>query len=64
MKNTELLKRAQASLDILRGYAKALDPETLTDADTSCLTDLIQLAATVPIRDTLQRKGRQALTED
>lgn len=64
MKNADLLKHAQASLDILRGYTKALDADALSETDVLRLTEIVTLAATVPIHDTLRRSTRRSLTED
>jgi hypothetical protein len=61
MNNRELLKRAAASLDVLKGYVKTLDESTLDESHIAALNALVDLAASVPLASAL--KAPRSLTE-
>lgn len=61
MNNRELLKRASASIDVLKGYVKLLDEQNLQEADVAALKELVDLAASIPLTGAL--RGKHTLTE-
>lgn len=63
MTNTELMKRASASLDVLKGYVKALSADNLAEADVQTLEQLVTLAAAAPVGAALSGDKPRALTE-
>jgi len=51
------------SLDVLKGYVKALSADNLAEADVQTLEQLVALAAAAPLLAALSSEKPRALTE-